>query len=416
MLSIPRERNMTRLYIELHPGTTQPIAAEVANQDFVMRRAAEILHPFHIKWKSIGRHSLLLIVPYHTRYVATRVPHSQEYQSLTAAEWFSVYRVGQRIASCFALPSQGIFLVGDAAHTHSPKAAQGMNVSMHDSFNLAWKLNLVLRNIAPPSLLDTYEIERKQIANQLIEFDFGHANAFLAGDAQALAKNFDDNIRFISGVGAEYKANTLNKGGYDGGYCFKGALRTGALLPPAKVTRYIDANPVDIQLDIPLLSQFRLYFFVPDINLSMAFLNEVCDFLTHDGSALWRASQLAERSYELLTIKETEADEYLQPKRYNGFSRLFTPAIVTTMKKENIEIKDLPVMFRSSPWTFYLDDIGSNVGSCTEKWFGRLDSDVFTIINVRPDGYVGSVGRFKAGDEGMAKKFLDEYYAGFLNG
>jgi phenol 2-monooxygenase (NADPH) len=63
MLSIPRERNMTRLYIELHPGTTQPIAAEVANQDFVMRRAAEILHPYHIKWKSIGRHPLLLIVP-----------------------------------------------------------------------------------------------------------------------------------------------------------------------------------------------------------------------------------------------------------------------------------------------------------------------------------------------------------------
>jgi hypothetical protein len=47
---------MTRLYIELHPGTTQPIAAEIANQDFVMRRAAEVLHPFYIKWKSIGKH------------------------------------------------------------------------------------------------------------------------------------------------------------------------------------------------------------------------------------------------------------------------------------------------------------------------------------------------------------------------
>lgn len=56
MLFIPRERNMTRLYIELHPNTTQPVAAEIANEEFVMRRAAEILHPFHIKWKSIGRH------------------------------------------------------------------------------------------------------------------------------------------------------------------------------------------------------------------------------------------------------------------------------------------------------------------------------------------------------------------------
>lgn len=62
MLAIPRERNMTRLYIELHPGTTQSIAAEVANQDFVMRRAAEILHPFQIKWKIIGKEKFLLLV------------------------------------------------------------------------------------------------------------------------------------------------------------------------------------------------------------------------------------------------------------------------------------------------------------------------------------------------------------------
>jgi len=54
---------MTRLYIELHPGTTKPIASEVANQDFVMRRAVEILHPFRIKWKSIGTLPLLLLVP-----------------------------------------------------------------------------------------------------------------------------------------------------------------------------------------------------------------------------------------------------------------------------------------------------------------------------------------------------------------
>ena len=107
-----------------------------------------------------------------------------------AAEWFSVYRVGQRLASNFAFPLQGIFIVGDAAHTHSPKAAQGMNVSMHDSFNLAWKLNLVLRNIAWPSLLDTYEHERKLIAQRLVEFDFEHAKAFQAGDAEELAQNF----------------------------------------------------------------------------------------------------------------------------------------------------------------------------------------------------------------------------------
>jgi phenol 2-monooxygenase (NADPH) len=45
---------MTRLYIELHPGTTEPIADEIANEDFVIQRAKEILHPFRMEWKSIG--------------------------------------------------------------------------------------------------------------------------------------------------------------------------------------------------------------------------------------------------------------------------------------------------------------------------------------------------------------------------
>lgn len=291
-----------------------------------------------------------------------------------------------------------------------------MNVSMHDSFNLAWKLNLVLRNIALPSLLDTYELERRQIAQQLIEFDFEHANAFLAGDAQALAQNFDDNIRFISGVGAEYKPNKLNEEECEGGHRLKGMLKTGALLPPARVTRYIDANPVDIQLDIPLLSQFRIYFIVTDIHASMPFLVEVSNFLINGESVLWRASKIAKGSYELLPLKEAEADEYLQPERYNGLSKLFTPAIITTMEKERVEIKDLPAMFRHSPWTFYLDDIGNRAGNCTEKWLGGLYNNEIAIINVRPDGYVGSIGIFEAGDGEKAKIWIDGYYGEYLNG
>lgn len=46
---------MTRLYIELHPGATQPVADEIARQEFVMQRAKEILHPFKVEWKSIGK-------------------------------------------------------------------------------------------------------------------------------------------------------------------------------------------------------------------------------------------------------------------------------------------------------------------------------------------------------------------------
>ena len=121
---------------------------------------------------------------------------------------------------------------------------------MHDSWNLAWKLNLAVRGLARPSLLATYEEERRQVAEDLIDFDYEHASAFVSGDAAALAENFQRNVRFISGFGADYAPNILNvpqKGSILGG------LRVGGLLPPAKVSRHIDCNPVDIQLDIPML-------------------------------------------------------------------------------------------------------------------------------------------------------------------
>lgn len=56
-------------------------------------------------------------------------------------------------------------------HTHSPKAGQGMNVSMGDTYNLGWKLGLVCKKLLQPQVLDTYELERRQIARQLIAFD-----------------------------------------------------------------------------------------------------------------------------------------------------------------------------------------------------------------------------------------------------
>ncbi|RAL65550.1 hypothetical protein DID88_005224 [Monilinia fructigena] len=93
------------------------------------------------------------------------------------ANWF-----GQRAAKRFSDDSERVFIVGDAAHTHSPKAAQVPG---------------------PPSLLQTYTQERRSVALDLLAFDFEHANAYSAGDPQALAANFAQNVKFISGL-AEY--------------------------------------------------------------------------------------------------------------------------------------------------------------------------------------------------------------------
>jgi len=66
-----------------------------------------------------------------------------------------------------------VFIAGDACHTHSPKAGQGMNVSMQDGFNLGWKLASVLRNRCAPSLLHSYSAERQAIARELIDGQTG---------------------------------------------------------------------------------------------------------------------------------------------------------------------------------------------------------------------------------------------------
>ncbi len=85
---------------------------------------------------------------------------------IKALNWFSTYHVHHRVAQQFR--KERVFLVGDAAHIHSPAGAQGMNTGIGDAINLAWKLASVIQNRASSALLDSYEIERIPFANQLV--------------------------------------------------------------------------------------------------------------------------------------------------------------------------------------------------------------------------------------------------------
>jgi 2-polyprenyl-6-methoxyphenol hydroxylase-like FAD-dependent oxidoreductase len=80
--------------------------------------------------------------------------------------WFSIYHVHHRVANRFC--KGRAFLLGDAAHIHSPVGGQGMNTGIGDAVNLAWKLAAVLQRRADPSLLDTYEPERIAFARRLV--------------------------------------------------------------------------------------------------------------------------------------------------------------------------------------------------------------------------------------------------------
>jgi 2-polyprenyl-6-methoxyphenol hydroxylase-like FAD-dependent oxidoreductase len=101
------------------------------------------------------------------RLLAERGPRADGTR-VTAVVSSSTYRVQERVAERF---SEGpVFLVGDAAHTHSPAGGQGMNTGIQDAGNLAWKLHAVLTGLAPATLLDTYHHERHPIAAGLIAF------------------------------------------------------------------------------------------------------------------------------------------------------------------------------------------------------------------------------------------------------
>jgi phenol 2-monooxygenase len=135
--------------------------------------------------------------------------------------WWSVYEIGQRLCDRFddlkpeeittRLPH--IFIAGDACHTHSPKAGQGMNVSMQDAFSLGWKLAAVLQGRSPASLLHTYSAERQAVAKELIDFDREWAAMLsdrTSNDPAAVQKYFVQHGRYTAGTATRYQRARSN--------------------------------------------------------------------------------------------------------------------------------------------------------------------------------------------------------------
>jgi hypothetical protein len=83
-----------------------------------------------------------------------------------SCSWFSTYRIHHRAAATFR--KGRCFVLGDAAHIHSPVGAQGMNTGLQDAYNLAWKLALVVVGSADAALLDSYAAEREPVAQRLL--------------------------------------------------------------------------------------------------------------------------------------------------------------------------------------------------------------------------------------------------------
>ena len=186
VLLIPREGGyMVRMYVELDKlKDNERIAGRNITLEQLIAAAQRIFHPYTLDVKEVP--------------------------------WWSVYEIGQRLTARFddVAPEQRssrlprLFIAGDACHTHSPKAGQGMNVSMQDAFNLGWKLAAVLRKRSPASLLHTYSDERLSVAQELINFDRDWAAMLSSGasnDPAAVQKYFVQHGRYTAGTATQYK-------------------------------------------------------------------------------------------------------------------------------------------------------------------------------------------------------------------
>ena len=272
LLIIPREGGyLVRLYIELDQLTGGQRAAELqVTTERLIERARKILNPYVLEVKEIA--------------------------------WWSVYEIGQRLCARFDDLADGgeadrfprCFIAGDACHTHSPKAGQGMNVSMQDAFNLGWKLAAVILGRATPGLLRTYSDERHSVAGELIDFDEKFAQMFGAHptesstpDANAVDLGkfqtfFQRHGRFTAGVATRYGTSKIvGPGSHQ--HLAQG-FTVGMRLHSAPVVRMSDARAMHLGHAVRADGRWRIFAFADT------------DIPTARSSRLWVLCNYLERS------------------------------------------------------------------------------------------------------------------------
>ncbi|MEO9821428.1 MAG: FAD-dependent monooxygenase [Paracoccaceae bacterium] len=264
LLIIPREGGyLTRMYIELDAlSETERAANRAVTSQMLIAQAQEILAPFDLNVAEVA--------------------------------WWSAYEIGQRVCDTFddvPLTTHGtqtprVFIAGDACHTHSPKAGQGMNVSMADTFNLGWKLAAVLRGQSAPTLLNTYSQERRAKAKELIDFDRDMARLFSARP-KAKAENdqfqiyFKKHGRYTAGVETRYDPSVLT--GSSQHQALAQGLKIGMRFHSAPVIRMADAKPMQLGHVLKADGRWRLIAFAPsqDVGVEHGTMFDLCAAITN---------------------------------------------------------------------------------------------------------------------------------------
>ncbi|MBP7665521.1 MAG: FAD-dependent monooxygenase [Burkholderiaceae bacterium] len=270
LMVLPREGgHLVRLYVEMDQLADHERVADrrLAAAD-IIAKAQRILAPFQLDVKEVV--------------------------------WWSIYEIGHRLTDTFddvpagqsARRTPRVMLAGDACHTHSPKAGQGMNVSMGDTFNLGWKLIAVLTGRADARLLHTYTGERRAAAKGLVDFDHTWSRVVGARTTEAptdglppVARAFVDNLPFTCGLTIRYEPGVLT--GADTHQALASGLPIGMRLHSAPVVRLADARPMHLGHCIEADGRFRLFLFAPagDDGRPGSTLAGLCDWLAGNAAS-----------------------------------------------------------------------------------------------------------------------------------
>jgi len=352
ILWIPREGGyLTRIYVDLGEVTEENAETIRATPlQSVIDQGNAILHPYKMEVKDVP--------------------------------WHSIYEVGHRVTDKFdEVPNEltgtrtpRVFIGGDACHTHSAKAGQGMNVSMQDGWNLGWKLGYVLDGRSPETLLDTYSAERLQIAEDLVNFDRTWSTIMAKHPDELTDPNeretfYTGTWEFPSGMATKYPQALLV--GADTYQDLAAGFPVGKRFKSSAVMRVCDANPKQLGHLHRADGRWRIYVFA-------------------DGAAAGEDSATA----KLASWLETSSDSPLayQPKDGDQ-DAWFDVKVIYQRPAAEVEMAKVPKVFRPVVGPFKLDN-WEQVFAADPKddiFNAREISRSGAVVVVRPDQYVAGV-------------------------
>lgn len=377
ILLIPREGGyMVRLYVDLGDlDPNDPQARSRFTSQQIVATAQRILHPYTLDVKE--------------------------------TVWWSVYEVGQRVAARFddgvdetvAQRDPRIFIAGDACHTHSAKAGQGMNVSMQDTFNLGWKLISVLQGRSPASLLHTYSGERQAIAQELIDFDTRWSKTMSTApkdpnnpqaggmDPAEVQQQFVQGGRFTAGFGTQYTPSLLT--GQPTHQHLATGFPVGERFYSAEVMRIADAQRVGLGHTALADGRWRLYAFA---DRDQRRFTELMRYLADDADSVLNR----------FTPRDADIDSVFDLKGIYQGSHVHTT------------VAQLPEALLPAKGVYGLRDyqkaFSSELDTAGQEIFEArgIDREHGALIVVRPDQYIAQVLALDATEE------LSAFFAHFM--